>query len=93
MHEGVETNNAESRHSRGNVGEISAEELGEIMKSLGQKPTQSELEDMVNELDTDNNGTIDFEGIVYRRLCHVGLTHLNRVSLHDDSSNEGRGHG
>ena len=32
------------------------------MRSLGQKPTEAELEDIVSELDTDNNGTIDFEG-------------------------------
>lgn len=32
------------------------------MRSLGQKPTESELEDMVHEIDIDNSGTIDFEG-------------------------------
>lgn len=32
------------------------------MRSLGQKPTAGELEDIVSELDTDNNGTIDFDG-------------------------------
>ena len=32
------------------------------MRSLGQKPTDSELEDMVNEIDVDRSGTIDFSG-------------------------------
>jgi Ca2+-binding EF-hand superfamily protein len=32
------------------------------MKSLGQNPTTTEIEDMVNEVDTDRNGSIDFEG-------------------------------
>lgn len=32
------------------------------MRSLGQKPTDIELQDMINEVDTDNSGTIDFEG-------------------------------
>lgn len=45
-------------------GEISAEELGGIMESLGQKPTKGECEDIVNELDTDRSGTIDFDGSV-----------------------------
>lgn len=30
------------------------------MQSLGQKPTQSELQDMIDEVDADGNGTIDF---------------------------------
>lgn len=31
------------------------------MKSLGQKPTTQELEDMIKEVDNDGNGEIDFE--------------------------------
>lgn len=34
------------------------------MKSLGQNPTTTEIEDMVNEVDTDRNGSIDFEGML-----------------------------
>ena len=36
------------------------------MRSLGQKPTDSELEDMVNEIDVDRSGTIDFSGNSFR---------------------------
>lgn len=32
------------------------------MRSLGQNPTESELQDIVNELDVDHTGTIDFDG-------------------------------
>lgn len=31
-----------------------------MMRSLGQNPTEAELQDMVNEIDADGDGTIDF---------------------------------
>jgi calmodulin len=34
------------------------------MRSLGQNPSESELQDMINEVDADNNGTIDFPGTI-----------------------------
>jgi len=42
-------------------GTISSTELGTIMRSLGQNPTEGELQDMINEVDVDGNGTIDFD--------------------------------
>ncbi|KAL5018743.1 hypothetical protein ScPMuIL_004465 [Solemya velum] len=42
-------------------GTITADELGTVMRSLGQDPTEAELQDMMNEVDADGNGTIDFE--------------------------------
>uniref|UniRef100_A0A1I8ESN8 EF-hand domain-containing protein n=1 Tax=Wuchereria bancrofti TaxID=6293 RepID=A0A1I8ESN8_WUCBA len=41
-------------------GSISSKELGVAMRSLGQNPTEQELLDMVNEVDIDGSGTIDF---------------------------------
>ena len=41
-------------------GTITTKELGVVMRSLGQNPTETELQDMVNEVDADGNGTIDF---------------------------------
>lgn len=39
---------------------ISVKDLGPLMRSLGQNPTEAELQDMVNEIDCDGNGTMDF---------------------------------
>ncbi|XP_039296557.1 calmodulin-A isoform X4 [Nilaparvata lugens] len=41
-------------------GQITMTELGVVMRSLGQRPTETELRDMVNGVDQDGNGTIEF---------------------------------
>lgn len=51
------------------------------MRSLGQNPSESELQDMINEVDADNNGTIDFPG---RRPDNMEFCHLR---TEDDSDN------
>lgn len=43
-------------------GSISTSELGEIMRSLHQNPSDEELADLVNEVDTDGSGSIEFDG-------------------------------
>lgn len=42
-------------------GTITTLELGTIMRVIGQNPTEAELQDMVNEVDEDGNGTIEFD--------------------------------
>ena len=42
-------------------GTITTKELGSVMTSLGQNPTEAELQDMINEVDVDGDGTIDFK--------------------------------
>ena len=40
---------------------ISVYELGTVMRQLGNNPTDQELQDMVNEVDADGNGTLEFD--------------------------------
>ncbi|RRT42271.1 hypothetical protein B296_00044414, partial [Ensete ventricosum] len=39
---------------------ITLEELGTVIKSLGQDPSEEELQEMIREVDSDGNGTIEF---------------------------------
>lgn len=41
-------------------GSISTAELGEVMRNLGHSPTEEALRVMVDEVDADGNGNIDF---------------------------------
>ena len=41
-------------------GTITSFELGTVMRSLGQNPTEAELQDMINEVDADGDNQIDF---------------------------------
>jgi calmodulin len=33
------------------------------MRSLGQNPSESELQDVINEVDTGNDGAIEIDGV------------------------------
>jgi Ca2+-binding EF-hand superfamily protein len=60
------------------------------MRSLGQNPTDAEIEDMINEVDSDRNGTIDFEGLLYLMIdSRLNLlTKLQRILQNDDDAYE-----
>ncbi|XP_075241919.1 neo-calmodulin-like [Convolutriloba macropyga] len=42
-------------------GTITTKELGTIMRQLGMNPSEAELQEMVDEVDEDGNGEIDFD--------------------------------
>ena len=55
-------------------GTITTKELGTVMRSLGQNPTEAELQDMINEVDADGNGTVDFPEfltLMSREMCDI----------------------
>jgi calmodulin len=41
-------------------GRITTVELGDVLRSLASNPSESELQDIVNEVDVDGDGSIDF---------------------------------
>jgi len=41
-------------------GKITTKELGTAERMMGQNPTEAQLQDMINVVDADGNGTIDF---------------------------------
>ncbi|XP_042422258.1 calmodulin-like [Zingiber officinale] len=42
-------------------GNITTSELGNVMRSLGQNPTEAELKEMIKVADVDGSGTMDFK--------------------------------
>jgi calmodulin len=51
-------------------GKLSPEELTAVMRSLDQTPTQEQLEAIMHGLDTDHDGTIDFEEFLALMSAH-----------------------
>jgi calmodulin len=52
-------------------GKITVKELGTVMRNLGQNPTDSELTEMINEVDLNGDGTIEFKeflGLMVRKM-------------------------
>jgi len=41
-------------------GTITTKELSTVMRSLGQNPTDAEVQDMINEVDVDGSGSVEF---------------------------------
>ncbi|VVT53321.1 uncharacterized protein SAPINGB_P003514 [Magnusiomyces paraingens] len=39
---------------------ITKDQLAQVMRGLGQNPSETEIVDMINEIDVDGNGIIDF---------------------------------
>mmetsp|Transcript_8066 Transcript_8066/g.8928 ORF Transcript_8066/g.8928 Transcript_8066/m.8928 type:complete len:150 (+) Transcript_8066:46-495(+) len=56
----AEFKEAFSLFDRDGDGAITTTELGTVMRSLGQNPTESDLAEMIQDVDSDKSGTIDF---------------------------------
>ena len=50
---------------------MSADDLGEIMRAMGFRPTEEELKDLLAEIDEDGSGEIEFAE--FTQLCATFL--------------------
>ncbi len=47
--------------------------MGIVLRTLGQNPTETEVQDMINEVDEDGSGSIDFEEFLEMMAKKVDL--------------------
>lgn len=57
----AELKEAFSLFDRDGDGTITIKELQVVMRSIGQNPTEEEIMAMINEVDSDNDGEVDFQ--------------------------------
>ena len=56
---------------------ISAEELGTVMRALGQNPTPQEVQQMIDDVDENGDGTIDFDE--FKVLMQMQMTETDQT--------------
>ncbi len=49
---------------KNNDGLITQDELKQLLNNIGQKPSDSEIQDMINEIDIDGDGKINFDNFI-----------------------------
>ena len=42
-------------------GEIPTDQLGDVLRQMGQDPSEEELEEMIKEVDADGDGSVDVD--------------------------------
>jgi troponin C len=60
-------------------GTISTKELGKVLRMLGQNPSEAELQEMVDEVDDDGSGTIDFEEFTQMMAKQLAAEALEQI--------------
>lgn len=62
---------------RGDNGEITTEEIGSVLRKLGLFPTEQELQQILNDIDIDGDGTFSFEEFVQLMFNMGSLTEIS----------------
>ncbi|EDV57678.1 neo-calmodulin [Drosophila erecta] len=54
-----------------NEGAITSKELGLVIRAIGRQPNEAEVQSLINEVDSDGNGTIsaaEFYNVILRKM-------------------------
>ena len=54
-----------AKFDREGDGTITIHEIGSVMNDMGVYPTETQLQDIMNEFDLDRNGVLDFNEFIY----------------------------
>ena len=68
----AEIKEAFSLFDKNSDGVLTAEELVHAMRALGQNPTTAELQEIVNQVDANGNGTIEFQEFLSLMVRKMG---------------------
>lgn len=61
------------------TGVITTKELGAVLKNLGLQVTDTEIQDMLNEVDADGSGAVDLDGtsvVTPLKCLHWSFRHV-----------------
>lgn len=70
-----------SKYDINESGTIDQKELTAVLRSMGQNPTDSQVHDMINEVDVDGSGLIEF---------HEFVKFIVKMNMEGDRENEAR---
>jgi len=65
-----------------------AKKLGAVMLSLKQTPTEAELADLIDQVDADGTGTIDFPEFLTTMACHASKHPVHVEHYKDDKDDK-----
>lgn len=60
----IQCKEAFSLFDKNGSGQVSRDDLGDLMRSVGRNPTDQELQDLLREADVENTGSINFESFI-----------------------------
>ncbi|XP_065060892.1 uncharacterized protein LOC135688111 isoform X1 [Rhopilema esculentum] len=69
-------------------GTITTNELGTVMRNLGQNPSQDDLKQMISEVDEDGTGDIDFDEFCTLMARMMGLDGMDEEPEAEESHKE-----